>query len=214
MRKTLKDFVAIIKKLHGPDGCPWDRKQKIANYREYVIEEAYELVEAVDAGKPEAVKEELGDLLLQIVTLSHLYEQKGAFTLDDVIEGIANKMVARHPHVFAGKKVKNAEEVLSNWMDQKRREKQRKTLWERIPKNAPALLKSRVLFKEMKYTGKQDAVVFSDCVEKFLNDTDSMTKSDISELIFFLSYKAYRQKMDPEEALRERVSKEAKKHKY
>jgi MazG family protein len=214
MKKNINDLISIIKTLHSPNGCPWDRKQKIANYKEYVVEEVYELLEAIDSGKSEAVCEELGDVLLLIVTLAHMYDKKSLFDFSDVVDGIANKMVARHPHVFAGKKARNAEEVIKHWMEQKSKEKSRKTLKERLPKTAPALLKSRVLFKEMKYTGKADDVRFSGAEKRYLKNADKMSKSDINEVLFYLAHAAYKKGMNPEETLRARILKEAARHKY
>ena len=95
--------------------CPWDKKQTHASLRPYLIEEAYETLEAIDSGQPDAMREELGDLLLQIVFHSTLAEERGEFTMDDVVKGINEKMVSRHPHVFGDAEFETAEEVVGQW---------------------------------------------------------------------------------------------------
>jgi len=120
---TFEDLVAIMDRLRDPDGCPWDREQSYATLRGYLIEECYEVVDALDRGDPSALCEELGDLLFQIVFLSRLGKEDGAFTAADVVEGIAAKMVRRHPHVFGDDTVADSSEVLQRWEEIKKAEK-------------------------------------------------------------------------------------------
>jgi MazG family protein len=212
-KKTIDEFQKIIETLHGPNGCPWDKKQTIPDYKKYLIEEAYELCEAIDEGNPEFIKEEIGDVLLILTSLSYLHQQKGLFDLSDAIDGIAEKMIVRHPHVFGDQKVKDAEEVLKNWMQLKAEKKQRKTVHERLPKTAPALLKSAVLFKELKHIGKPDAVTFESAVTSVV-DAAAFNDTHVVEAVLYLAKVAYDRKIDLEEALRARILSEALKHHY
>ena len=108
-------LVAIMQRLLAPDGCPWDREQSYESLRKYVLEEACEVNDAIDSGRPEALKDELGDLLLQVVFLGELARRDGKFGPDDVVRAIVEKLVRRHPHIFGDVQVSGSEEVLSNW---------------------------------------------------------------------------------------------------
>jgi MazG family protein len=113
--RAMCDFAAIVRRLRGPGGCPWDAQQTPETLKTYVLEEAYELIEALDAGAPDKIREELGDLLLHLVFLSDLYQERGQFSLTQVIQGISAKMIHRHPHVFEGQKVETPEELRQLW---------------------------------------------------------------------------------------------------
>src|SRR6185436_4041548 len=121
--RTLEGLVAIMDRLRDPGGCPWDREQTYATLRGYLIEECYEVVDALDRADLPALCEELGDLLFQIVFLSRLATEDGAFSAEDVVEGIATKMVRRHPHVFGDATAHSAAEVLVRWEEIKKTEK-------------------------------------------------------------------------------------------
>jgi len=123
---TFAELVAIMARLRAPGGCPWDREQTFESLRAFVIEEAYEVVAAIDAGDRHELAEELGDLLLQIVFLAELGREEGSFTLDDVTEAICAKLIRRHPHVFGDEAVANTEELLRNWERIKEAERQAK----------------------------------------------------------------------------------------
>ena len=133
----------IIAKLRAPDGCPWDRKQTHASLRESFLQECYEVLESLDEGDTRKLQEELGDLLLHIVLQAQIADEAGEFKIEDVIKGINEKLIYRHPHVFGTAQVKNAEEVLHNWQELKRAEKNKKgnndSLLASVPKNLPAL---------------------------------------------------------------------------
>jgi tetrapyrrole methylase family protein/MazG family protein len=105
----------VVVRLRSPGGCPWDREQTPLSLRGDLIEETYECVEAIDEKDPSHVKEELGDLFLLVTMISYMYEQEGRFSAADVLEGISEKLIRRHPHVFAGLAVKDSAEVLDNW---------------------------------------------------------------------------------------------------
>jgi MazG family protein len=113
--EALARLLDIMARLRGPGGCPWDREQTPESLRPYVIEEAYEVVEAIDRGDPAGIRDELGDLLLQVVFHAQLADEAGRFTIADVADAIANKLVRRHPHVFADVRVRDADEVVRNW---------------------------------------------------------------------------------------------------
>jgi MazG family protein len=143
----LHRLLDIMTRLRGPGGCPWDREQTLASLKPYCIEEAYEVLEAIDAGDPARHREELGDLLLQVVFQAELRREEGAFAFDDVAAAIADKLVRRHPHVFGDTAVADAAEVLRNWDEIKRREKtdagQSPSVLADLPKALPALGKAQ-----------------------------------------------------------------------
>ncbi|RCW54684.1 MULTISPECIES: nucleoside triphosphate pyrophosphohydrolase [Halanaerobium] len=124
--KELDKLIEVMAILRGPDGCPWDKKQDYYSIKENIIEEAYEVVEALEKNDIEAFKEELGDLLLQVVFESQMAYEKGDFDLADVAKVLRKKLIRRHPHVFAEVEVEGSEEVLKNWEQIKQQEKQNK----------------------------------------------------------------------------------------
>jgi tetrapyrrole methylase family protein/MazG family protein len=114
-KQRIHDLIEIMAQLRGPNGCPWDRKQNHESLRPYVVEETYELVEAIDGGNSSEICEELGDLLLQIVFHCQIASEENRFAFDDVVKGICEKLVRRHPHVFRDEEALNDEEALQNW---------------------------------------------------------------------------------------------------
>ena len=123
---TFKDLVEITAKLRAEDGCPWDREQTFESLRKYMREEAEEAVQAVDKNDMENLCEELGDVLFQVMLNSQIAKEKGLFSIDDVIGGICEKMVRRHPHVFGDIEVNSPEEALALWKEIKMQEKAKK----------------------------------------------------------------------------------------
>jgi tetrapyrrole methylase family protein/MazG family protein len=139
----LNQLIEIMAKLRGEKGCPWDREQTRESLKPFIVEETYEVLEAIDEGNPEAIKEELGDLLFQIVFQSRIAQERGEFGMAEVIEKIGSKMIARHPHVFGDADYKTSGEVLVHWEAQKKKEgKQRESILEGIPKTLPSLLRA------------------------------------------------------------------------
>ena len=118
----LNEFAALVRRLRRPGGCPWDTQQTPQTLKTYLLEEAYELIEALDRGDPEKIKEELGDLLLHLVFLCDFYQEHGNFSLAEVVAGIAAKMIHRHPHVFQGGEAKTQEDLRRLWQQAKIRE--------------------------------------------------------------------------------------------
>lgn len=150
---TLDDLVQVIRILRGENGCPWDRMQTHASIRQDMLEEAYEAADAIDKGDMENLCEELGDVLMQVVFHAEIEAEKGGFTIEDVIRGICEKMVYRHPHVFGNGKVQadTAEQVLVNWEELKKKEKHTETQTEvmkNVPDALPALIRARKVQKK------------------------------------------------------------------
>lgn len=125
---TLEDFVDIVATLRGENGCPWDKEQTHESLEKCLRDECEEVIEAIEKKDDDNLCEELGDVLLQVVMHSQIAAEKGRFTLEDVIDGVAKKMVRRHPHVFAGVKLETEEERLAMWNSIKKQEKEEKSL--------------------------------------------------------------------------------------
>ena len=155
------ELVALVDRLRGPEGCPWDREQTFDTLKPLLLEESYEILEALDSGDQSAIRSELGDLLFQVVFLSQMAESENAFDIDEVADGVVDKMVRRHPHVFGDAKVESAEGVLHQWEDIKRRERlgdeatgsEEVSILDHLPR-LPALLTA------LKITGKASRVGF------------------------------------------------------
>jgi tetrapyrrole methylase family protein / MazG family protein len=213
-----KDFIKIIAKLRAPGGCPWDRKQTHQTLKPYLLEETYEVLEAIDTKKPDILKEELGDLLLQVVLHAQLASERKAFTMDDVADGISQKIIRRHPHVFGTTKVKNAEQVLTNWVAIKNEEKAEKQgkkpcVFDGIPKHFPALFENYKISKRVARMGfewKKTTDVFNK-VEEELNETKEAVRSgnkkhikeELGDLLFTVANLCRVYEVNPEMALKQ-----------
>ena len=145
--KGLDHLITIVSRLRAKDGCPWDRKQTPRTIKSYLLEESHEVIAAVDSEEPDAVKEELGDLLFLIVFLCQLYQEKGHFTMADALTTISEKMTRRHPHVFGDAPTASEEELRDNWLAMKNEEKKdsgnRSSPFSSIPKSLPALKRAQ-----------------------------------------------------------------------
>jgi MazG family protein len=145
----LERLLDIMRRLRGPDGCPWDRAQDLASLRPYLVEEAYEVLDAMDRGDMAELRAELGDLVFQVVFQSQIATEAGAFDMAGVLAGIADKLVRRHPHVFADLKLQDAEAVHRNWAELKRAERLAAdgtaSALDGVPRQAPALLRAERL---------------------------------------------------------------------
>jgi tetrapyrrole methylase family protein/MazG family protein len=145
-KKDLPALVKIMEMLRGEKGCPWDKDQTRTSLKPYIIEEAYELIESIEDDDPDRIREELGDLLFQIVFQCQLAKENNEFTIDDVIEKISTKMIERHPHVFGKAHYKTADEVIVHWEEQKKLEgKLRESILEGVPESMPSLLRANRL---------------------------------------------------------------------
>ncbi len=149
-------LVALVSTLRGPDGCPWDRVQTRESVSPYLVEETYEVMDAIKAGDPENLKEELGDLLFQVLFHSDMSRERGEFDIAAVIDAIHDKMVYRHPHVFGDEVAETAEQVLENWEVIKAREpnkQDRKSVLDGVPRSLPALLRAQKISKKAARVG-------------------------------------------------------------
>lgn len=140
--ENFKKLVQILEALRGKRGCPWDREQDETSLINYFLEEAYEVVDAVTSGDAESLAEELGDVLMEVVFLARVYEEKGKFSISDILEGINHKMIRRHPHVFARKRLKSSRRVSDEWQRQKKEEKERHSVLDGLAKSFPSLLEA------------------------------------------------------------------------
>ncbi len=143
-QRGIDRLLEVVATLRGENGCPWDKEQTLESLKQYLIEESYEVIDAIDSGDVDKHKEELGDVLLQVALHSQIRKENGEFEFDDVADKLADKLVHRHPHVFGDVKAENAEEVLKNWEQIKVEEKgDRKSTLEGIPRHLPALQKAQ-----------------------------------------------------------------------
>ncbi len=148
-----EDLVRIVKKLRAPDGCPWDREQDNASLLPYFLEEVYEVIESVDGKDWKTLKEEIGDILLHMVFQADLMEDQNEFSISDALEGINDKLIRRHPHVFGEKSADAPKTAKQNWEEVKHKEKKRKSRLDGVPTNLPALVRAQRLQEKASYAG-------------------------------------------------------------
>jgi len=206
-------LVNIIKTLRSPEGCPWDREQTLYSLKNHFIEEAYELVDALDNRDIDNIKEELGDLLLHIVIHSIIAEEDGYFTINEVIQEISEKLVRRHPHVFADTKVKNTDEVMKNWEAIKSDEgKKKKSVLDGIPKGLPSIQQSYKMQKRVSKKGF-DWNTTEDCMNKVDEEYNELKEAvntgnkeeiqhELGDVLFAVINLSRFLNVDPDEALR------------
>jgi MazG family protein len=150
------ELIRIMQRLRAPGGCPWDREQTHASIKPYLIEEAYEVAEAIDDNDFDELRKELGDLLLQVVFHAQMADEVGRFGIEDVVRGINEKMVRRHPHVFSDTEVSGADEVLRNWArikSEERRDRPDNSIVAGVPRALPALLRAHRLGEKASHIG-------------------------------------------------------------
>ena len=182
-RYGIDDLVNIMKMLRSENGCPWDKVQTHESIRTDLIEEAYEVCEGIDANDPKMLREELGDLLMQVVFHSQIETEQGNFNFDDVCNDICQKLVYRHPHVFGEVKADTEEEVLKNWDALKKAEKNQKTdtdTLESVPKTFPALLRGEKVCKRAARAGLQINSA-KDCIDRIRSGLDELERSGLYE---------------------------------
>ena len=203
-------LVAIIATLRAPDGCPWDRKQTNASLRANLLSECYEVLEALDAGDSDKLRDELGDLLVQIVLHAQIARAAGEFELGEVIEGINRKLIHRHPHVFGSRKVKDADEVMHNWEELKEEEREPgASMLESVPGEMPALGYSQEVQRRAAHVGFDwediDGIIdkLAEEVGEFKSAESQAEKAgEFGDLLFTLANIALRMGIDSEAALR------------
>ncbi len=214
---TLTRLVGVMQRLLAPDGCPWDREQSYASLRKYVLEEACEVIDAIESGSADAIREELGDLLLQVVFLAEIGRSQDAFAIDDVVTGIVDKLVSRHPHVFGDTTVGSSEEVLSNWEKLKAQEKQGRGVLEGVPRSLPALNRaqrvgekvSRVGFDWEDVSGSRAKVTeeLAELDQAVASGDADAIEEELGDTLFALVNLARHVKVDAEGALRRTIDK-------
>jgi len=154
--KKFCELLEIIALLRSPEGCPWDQKQSVQTFKSYLIEETHELSEALDNDDPNQIREELGDLFFQLGFINQLYDEKNIFSIEDVLQSIIDKMIRRHPHVFAGKTFESYDEMSKNWARVKEKEnstKKNKMYELDVPKSLPALIRGQKVASRAARTG-------------------------------------------------------------
>ena len=230
MNETLDSFCKLIKivdTLMGDNGCPWDKVQTRESLKPYLVEETYEVLEALDANDPEKIKDELGDLLYQILFHSKISSLKGEFNFRDVINNLNEKMVRRHPHVFKEGELNTPDQVVEQWEEIKRNEKNQvnqKSILDSIPINLPSLLRAQKIQKKAAKEGfdwerindvfdklDEEIAEFKEAVLKKKNED---IQNEIGDIIFVITNIAKFYKIDAEEALRSTNNKFIKRFQY
>ena len=213
---TFQDFLYILKRLRAPDGCPWDKVQTHKSIRINMIEEAYELVDAIDLDDPEKMCEETGDVLMQAVFHALIEEERGRFNAGDMVSGVCKKLVTRHTHVFGGDSAKGADGALSVWDKNKMTEKHQTTFSDAVndvPECFPALLRAQKIVKRMTKGGWTFAPS-ADRESKLSEAVKSGDKEAIAaafgEVLMELAQIAYAAGIDSEQALLDKVKEEAR----
>ncbi len=210
---AIERLLEVMERLRGPDGCPWDREQTLLSLRQYLIEEAYEVIDAIESGDPAKHVEELGDLLLQVVFQAQLAKEQKQFEFQDVARAITAKLIRRHPHVFADVAVADSGEVLKNWERIKAGEKKEgpRSVVEGVPRHLPALhkahqIQSRVARVGFDWTATEDVVakIEEELAEVRaalrIGDADKI-REEIGDLLFAVVNLSRFQKFNAEELL-------------
>ncbi len=207
-------LVAIMEKLRAPDGCPWDLEQSYDSLKKYLVEEAYEVIEAIDDRDFQQLAEELGDLMLQPVFLAQIAKEQGLFSITDSLNAINEKLIRRHPHIFGDGEAKTSDDVKKRWdeiKNQEKADKGKKTVGVLggIPRSMPALSEAREISKraakvgfDWENSGQVIAKLHEELEELSRADSDSEKEDELGDLFFVLVNLARFHGVDPEEALR------------
>lgn len=210
--KELNELIDVIARLRAPDGCQWDREQTHITLRPNMLEEAYEAVDAIDNNDMKHLKEELGDVLLQVVLHSQIASEEGAFTIEDVAKGIKDKLIHRHPHVFGDVKVSSTKEILDNWDKLKAEEKKhRKSAMDGISKAQSALMSAQKISKKAVKTGFEwpNEESLYECIQSEFDEFKEAVKEqdkdhmeeEFGDILFATVNLARWNKIDAEQAL-------------
>lgn len=223
MSKNFDELIQIMKRLRAPGGCPWDREQTYESLAPYLLEEAFESFDAIQEaseGAPENLREELGDLLLQIIFHSQIAEEKGDFTIEEVCETISRKMILRHPHVFGDKNFDTANDVLNNWDELKRAEREitkksekpKDSILDEVPLAFPALIEANKLTRKAAKVGfdwKNAEQIFDKFDEEISELKNAAAtnefrniEEEIGDLLFVVVNLARKLDVEPETALK------------
>lgn len=210
--KELKNLIDVVAKLRAPDGCPWDREQTHKSLKPNMLEEAYETIDAIDSNDMDNLREELGDVLLQVVLHAQIASEEGAFNIEDVAKELKEKLIHRHPHVFGNEKVSSTSDVLKNWDKLKQEEKTYRTsVMDGISKAQSALMSAQKISKKAVKTGFEwpNEQALYDCIfseyEEFKEakqegDKDHM-EEEFGDILFATVNLARWNKIDAEQAL-------------
>jgi tetrapyrrole methylase family protein/MazG family protein len=213
-----EQVMTIMRRLRAPGGCPWDAEQSHESLKRYLLEEAYEVIEAIDTGSDELLKEELGDLLLQPVFHAAIAEERGAFTMDDVLATLADKLIRRHPHVFGDQEIKDSEAQIANWEKIKKAEKgeERRSALSGIPPHLPALMKAQKITEKASRVGFDwehvDQVMakvleeLHEFEEALAQGRQDRMEAELGDLLFAIVNLGRFLSLDPEEALRKTIT--------
>jgi tetrapyrrole methylase family protein/MazG family protein len=210
-------IMSIMRRLRAPGGCPWDAEQSHESLKRYLLEEAYEVIEAIDTKSDDLLKEELGDLLLQPVFHAAIAEERGAFTIDDVLATLADKLIRRHPHVFGDQEIKDSEAQVANWEKIKKAEKgeERRSALSGVPPHLPALMKAHKITEKASRVGfdwEHVDQVMAKVLEELHEFEEAMTQgrqdrmeAELGDLLFAIVNLGRFLSLDPEEALRKTI---------
>jgi len=216
-REEFGKLVEAVERLRGPGGCPWDREQTHESLKSYVIEETYEVIDAIDSGDPEKLEDELGDFILQALLHAQIASESGEFDIADVCRRIREKLVRRHPHVFGDVEISGVADVLHNWEQIKAEEyEHRKSVLDGVPASLPSLMRAAKISKKAARTGfdwpdvesiiaklKEETVELEEAIKR--ND-DAEIKDEIGDLLFTVVNIARFRHVDPEESLRDMLA--------
>lgn len=224
-KSEFEKLLEIVDELHGEKGCPWDKEQTRDSLKPFLIEETYEVLEAIDEGSPEKIKEELGDLLFQVIFHCQIAKKQAEFDINDVIKGISEKMKSRHPHVFGDASYETSKEVLKQWEDRKKEEgKNRESILEGIPRELPALVRAHRIQSRAARVGfewKKIEDVFAKLDEEldefrdaFENKNQGEIEDELGDVFFVLVNISRFVGVSPEDALRKTISKFISRFRY
>jgi MazG family protein len=212
--QKLEKLVDVMYTLRSEEGCPWDRAQSLADLRQYLLEEAYEVLQAMDQEDAAGLKEELGDLIFQIIFLSQMMQERNAFTLREVLEGVTQKMLSRHPHVFGNAGAESPEQALANWETMKDQAKaaqkgSKRSILDGIPLELPSLLQALLISSKVVRVGfewETEADVWKKLEEEVqeFHQAESMEQKteELGDILFTIVNIARKNKINPEDALR------------
>jgi len=237
MSKNFDELTSVMARLRAPGGCPWDREQTYESLSQYLLEECYETFDAIQeaaaTGETHNLVEELGDVLLQVVFHSTIAAEKGDFTIDEVVQGVTEKLILRHPHVFGAKELETAQDVLNNWDELKKAqqkasgkiEKQKESILDDVPVHFPALLEGQKLTKKaakVKFDWEnvdqifdkltEETVELKEAIEK--NEDNGNIEEEIGDLLFVVLNLARKLDVDAETALKKTNRKFRKRFKF
>ncbi len=217
-KSAFDTLMGLMRRLRAPGGCPWDAEQSHESLKRYLLEETYEVIEAIDAASVPMMKEELGDLLLQVVFHSVIAEENGEFDMDGVIETLNDKLIRRHPHVFADLEIKDIDQLMDNWEKIKKKEKgeARRSALSGVPSHLPALLKAHKISEKAARVGfdwSRADEVFAKVLEELKEFEETMLEgnqermeAELGDLLFAIANLGRFLSLDPEDALRKTIS--------